>query len=179
MNMGAYTSNSLQKLVEKLMDKKKKIINEIDRSYKFTASISEDLEILKTENELDIKDCFDRINTINDTILKIKHAKNEFNSTYVMPINGITIDKAIIELAMLNEKKSILFRLSECKEKDRVVRPSGKEPEYEYITYNRKLAKSLYDLTFDRIQSIQEELNSINSNIVIEVDIDEGAISSL
>lgn len=177
--MKEYTSNSLQKLVTKLMDKKRKILNEINNSSTFVASISEDLEALRAENVLDIENRIVKIDFINSTILNIKHAKNCFNTTYRMPINGLTVDEAIIKLAMLNEEKSMLYRLNEYKAKERSVRSNGKEPEYTYTTFDREYTNKLYDKVFDEIQSIQEELNDINSSVFIEVDIDEEAIEKL
>lgn len=174
-----YTSNSLQKIISKLMDKKLRIINEISENSTFTASISEDLKTLAEENVLNLQDSINRIEFINSTILRIKHAKNQFNTTYMLPINKMTIDEAIIELAMLNEMKSKLGMLAKNKVKERCVRTGSKEPEYTYITYDKDYAEKTYDNVFDKIQSIQEELNDVNSNVMIKVDIDEDAISRL
>lgn len=174
-----YTSNSLQKLVTKLMDKKRRILNEINSSVTFTAAISEDLETLKAENKLDIEAYVTKIDFINDTILKIKHAKNVFNTTYVMPINGLTIDEAIVELAMLNEEKSLLGRMNDYKTKERASRMGSKEPEYTYTTFDKEYTKKMYDEVFDKIQSLQEELNDINSTVMFELELDEDEINSL
>lgn len=175
----AYTSNSLQKLVAKLMDKKRRMLQDIDKSSTFTASVSEDLNVLREENKLDIEDYMGKIEFINDTILRIKHAKNIFNTTYVMKKSNMTIDEAIVRIAMLNEQKSTLNSLNSYKSKERVLRSTSKEPEYTYTTYDKDYVREAYDRVFDEIQRIQEELNDINSTVTIEMNIDEEAINSL
>ena len=166
-----YTSNELQKKIDKLMDEKNKIQNLLLKNSEFTASISEDVEILKAENAFDLENAVNEIETYNAKIMKIKHAKNMFNSTYKLPC-GYTIDEAIIRMAMLYELKGRLNNLSTKKNKTRKSNTSMKEPEYIYATYDIEFAKEAYQALFDELQRIQNELNNVNATVQIEVDVD-------
>lgn len=166
-----YTSNELQKKIDKLMDEKNKIQGLLITNTEFIASISEDIETLKTENAFDIKETLQEIEAYDSKIMKIKHAKNMFNSTYKLPC-GYTIDEAIIRMAMLYELKGRLNNLSEKKNKTRKLNTSMKEPEYIYVTYDIEFAKEAYQALFDELQRIQNELNNVNATVQIEVDVD-------
>ena len=166
-----YTSNELQKKIDKLMDEKNKIQNLLLKNSEFTASISEDVEILKAENAFDLENAVNEIETYNAKIMKIKHAKNVFNSIYKLPC-GYTIDEAIIRTGIIYELKNRLYNLSVKKSKERKSNTTMREPEYIYTTYDISYAEDVYQKLFDEVQTIQNELNNINATVQIEVDVD-------
>ena len=47
-----------------------------------------------------------------------------------------------------------------------------REPEYVYATYDISFAKEAYQKLFDELQTIQNELNSVNATEQIEVDVE-------
>ena len=166
-----YTSNELQKKIDKLMDEKNKIQNLLLRNSEFTASISENVEALKKENAFDLEKTVNDIEAYNEKIMKIKHAKNVFNSTYKLPC-GYTIDEAIIRTGIIYELKNRLYNLSVKKSKERKSNTTMREPEYIYATYDISYAEKVYQKLFDEVQTIQNELNNVNATVQIEVDVD-------
>lgn len=166
-----YTSNELQKKLDKLIDERNKIQSMLSKNSEFTASISEDVEILKLENAFDLENTLNEIESYNSKIMKIKHAKNVFNSTFKLPC-GYTIDEAIIRMGILSGLKGKLNDLSMKKTKERKTNGMMREPEYVYATYDISFAKEAYQKLFDELQTIQNELNSVNATEQIEVDVE-------
>ena len=166
-----YTSNELQKKLDKLMDEKNKVQALLSKNTEFTASISEDVEVLKAENAFDLKETLNEIEAYNTKIMKIKHAKNVFNSTHRL-LCGYTIDEAIIRMNVLSGLKNKLNDLSMKKTKERKTNGMMREPEYVYATYDISFAKEAYQKLFDELQTIQNELNSVNATEQIEVDVE-------
>lgn len=166
-----YTSNELQKKLDKLTDERNKIQSMLSKNSEFTASISEDVEILKVENAFDLESTLNEIESYNSKIMKIKHAKNVFNSTFKLPC-GYTIDEAIIRMGILSGLKGKLNDLSMKKAKERKTNGMMREPEYVYATYDISFAKEAYQKLFDELQTIQNELNSVNATEQIEVDVE-------
>ena len=166
-----YTSNELQKKLDKLTDERNKIQSLLSKNSEFTASISEDVEILKVENVFDLESTLNEIESYNSKIMKIKHAKNVFNSTFKLPC-GYTIDEAIIRMGILSGLKGKLNDLSMKKAKERKTNGMMREPEYVYATYDISFAKESYQKLFDELQTIQNELNSVNATEQIEVDVE-------
>ena len=166
-----YTSNELQKKLDKLMDERNKIQKKKKKNAEFTSSISENVEVLKKENAFDLKKTLNEIEAYNTKIMKIKHAKNTFNSTYYLSC-GYTIDEAIIRMAMLSGLKNKLNDLSIKKSKERKTNGLMREPEYVYATYDIDFAKVAYQNVFDELQTIQNELNHVNATVPIEVDVE-------
>ena len=166
-----YTSNELQKKLDKLIDERNKIQALLSKNSEFTASISEDAEILKLENAFDLENTLNEIESYNSKIMKIKHAKNVFNSTFKLSC-GYTIDEAIIRMGILSGLKGKLNDLSMKKAKERKTNGMMREPEYVYATYDISFAKESYQKLFDELQTIQNELNSVNATEQIEVDVE-------
>ena len=166
-----YTSNDLQKKLDKLTDERNKIQSLLSKNSEFTASISENVEILKLENAFDLENTLNEIESYNSKIMKIKHAKNVFNSTFKLPC-GYTIDEAIIRMGILSGLKGKLNDLSMKKAKERKTNGMMREPEYVYATYDISFAKEAYQKLFDELQTIQNELNSVNATEQIEVDVE-------
>lgn len=166
-----YTSNELQKKLDKLTDERNKIQSLLSKNSEFTASISENVEILKLENAFDLESTLNEIESYNSKIMKIKHAKNVFNSTFKLPC-GYTIDEAIIRMGILSGLKGKLNDLSMKKAKERKTNGMMREPEYVYATYDISFAKEAYQKLFDELQTIQNELNNVNATEQIEVDVE-------
>lgn len=166
-----YTSNELQKKLDKLTDERNKIQSLLSKNSEFTASISENVEILKLENAFDLESTLNEIESYNSKIMKIKHAKNVFNSTFKLPC-GYTIDEAIIRMGILSGLINKLNDLSMKKAKERKTNGMMREPEYVYATYDISFAKEAYQKLFDELQTIQNELNSVNATEQIEVDVE-------
>lgn len=167
--MGKYTSNELQKVIKKLEYDKTTEVQMINQNSEFVASLNEDVNQLMAENKFNIQESVERIEIIDKKIMAIKHAKNIFNSTYKLPC-GLTIDEALIKIAMINSMLSRYRNLSEKKEKTRNKMTLSKEVEYVYTTYDINYMRKKSDEMFEELQTIQNELNSVNAYEYIEID---------
>ena len=122
----------------------------------------------------DFNESMQKVEDLNKKIMCIRHARNKFNIETKLK-NGMTVDQALIKLAMLNKCVEKIKNMSTRQEKSR-VRSSGfsarsNEIEYQYINYNLDDAKGKYEEIVDEIMNIQEELNLINTTLVFDVDI--------
>ena len=166
------TSDGANKLLKKLETEKQIVLNSIDDLSVYIAAVTEQPEELKPK--FDFCESMKRLEDLNDKIIRLRHARNMFNLATKLK-NGMTIDQALIKLAMLNKYVEKIKNMSTRQEKSR-VRSSGfsarsNEIEYQYINYNLDDAKGKYEEIVDEIMSIQEELNLINTTLVFDVDI--------
>lgn len=166
------TSDTANKLLKKLETEKQIVLNSIDDLSVYIAAVTEKPEELKPK--FDFNESMQKVEDLNKKIICIRHARNKFNIETKLK-NGITVDQALIKLAMLNKHVEKIKNMSTRQEKSR-VRSSGfsarsNEIEYQYINYNLDDAKGKYEEIVDEIMSIQEELNLINTTLVFDVDI--------
>lgn len=166
------TSDGANKLLKKLETEKQMVLNSIDDLSVYIAAVTERPEELKPK--FDFNESMQRLEDLNDKILRLRHARNMFNLATKLK-NGMTVDQALIKLAMLNKYVEKIKNISTRQEKSR-VRASGfssrsTEIEYQYVNYSLDDAKRKYEEIVDEIMSIQEELNLINTTLVFDVDI--------
>ena len=166
------TSDGANKLLKKLETEKQMVLNSIDDLSVYIAAVTEKPEELKPK--FDFNESMQKVEDLNKKIMCIRHARNKFNIETKLK-NGMTVDQALIKLAMLNKYVEKIKNMSTRQEKSR-VRSSGfsarsNEIEYQYINYNLDDAKGKYEEIVDEIMSIQEELNLINTTLVFDVDI--------
>lgn len=166
------TSDTANKLLKKLETEKQIVLNDIDNLSVYIAAVTEKPEELKPK--FDFGESMRKLEDLNDKIICIRHARNVFNLETKLK-NGMTVDQALIKLAMLNKYVEKMKNMSTRQEKSR-VRSSGfsarsNEIEYQYVNYSIDDAKEKYDEILNEIMSIQGELNLINTTLVFDVDI--------
>lgn len=138
-----------------------------------TACADEDVGYLRvvynfgvTQGELD---------SLNDEIVKLKHAINVFNTTTVLPGLGYTIDAALVRMKMLSEKKERLGAMKRVQPTTRL--PSmgyGKaKPEYRYRNYEAKDVEREYRKAEKELTDIQIALDKANLESRIDVDVSD------
>ena len=162
------TSDGANKLLKKLETEKQIVLNDIDNLSVYIAAVTEKPEELKPK--FDFCESMKRLEDLNDKIIRLRHARNMFNLATKLK-NGMTVDQALIKLAMLNKYVEKIKNMSTRQEKSRVFSARSTEIEYQYINYNLDDAKGKYEEIVDEIMSIQEELNLINTTLVFDVDI--------
>lgn len=167
------TSDSANKLLKKLEVEKQTILNEISDLSVYVAAVTENPEELKPE--FDFNKSMKDVEVLNRKMISIRHARNIFNSeTEIKP--GMTIDEALIKMAMLNKYANDIYRMSTRQPKSRVksigYSQQSKEIEYQYINYDVTDAKNKYEEITNEIADIQEKLNLVNTTQTFEVDID-------
>ena len=162
------TSDYAQKIIKKLEEEKSQLISNISNYSTFVVSILEgNPEELRPE--FDLKATVEKIEEIENKILKIKHAKNLFNANTKIDGTELTIDAALIRMAILNKNYK---RYMDMGNKQMKTRKSsyGDSVEYTYTNYDIAYAKELGESMYNELLSLQEKLNLINSTIAFEVE---------
>lgn len=165
------TSDGIDKLVKKLESDKKALMDSLESRGIFIAAVTEDVENLRPQ--FDFTQTVTKIENIENEILTLKHARNKFNNETVLEGVGLTIDKALVRMSVINRQKSVFERLSTRMPRERVNGFNKKEIEYSYTNYNIDDAKKKYDELTSELMQIKEALNLANSTLTIEVDIQE------
>lgn len=111
------------------------------------------------------------LDRLNGNIQAIKHAINQFNCSYVLPNLGITIDVALVEMAVLSRRVAVMNRMRGVPKKSRSNTFRSETVEYREPNYSLELANQLYDKMSNRLTEIQSALNLANVTNEIEVDL--------
>lgn len=157
------------KLIKQKMEAVRELLSIEQQTATTTACVDEQVDELR--NAYDFKATQEKIDKLNDDIIKIKHAINLFNTTYILPGLGYSIDMALVKMKMLSDKK---IRMGRMKAVRPVVRNGtgfgNTQPEYTYRNYEAEDAVAEYDKTVDELTKIQLALDEANLQAVIEID---------
>lgn len=166
------TPDAAQKLIKKYEEEKSLIQKNIDKFSTFVVAISEgDPEKLRPS--FDLKQSLEELHKINDTIIRIKHARNIFNTHTLIPDLKITIDEALIRMAMLTKEYNKYSAMGNRQEKERQFSLNrSQDIEYSYTNYDIQYAKEVGRKMYEEILFIQEKLNLVNSTYTFEVALD-------
>lgn len=163
------TSDYAQKMIKKLEEEKSVLRSDISKYSTYVVAISEgDPEELRPE--FDFKTTVEKIAEIEKQIMKIKHARNMFNATTMLNGTEMTVDEALIRMAVLNKTYKNYASMGNARQKER-SRSYGDTIEYTYTNYDIAYAKELGDSMYNELLEIQEKLNLLNSTIAFEVEI--------
>lgn len=169
------TSDEAQKLISKLRTKESDLNQSMSNLSTYVAAIVEDPNELRPD--FDFKSAVDEIENLDKNIIKIQHAKNQFNIVTVLPDLDMTIDEALVRLSHLNKMYSIYHRMASKQKKERnTSRLGNKDIEYIYTNYEPSDAKEIADKMLDEIHKIQKVLNYVNSTVSFDVDIEVALI---
>ena len=167
------TPDGAYKLILKLENDKKALVEKMGKVSTFVVAVSEgDPEELR--QDFDLKSTVEEIKKIEEKIIKIKHQRNLFNANTVLPETEMTIDEALVKMAVLNREYPRYVAMGSAESKERVVSfGSGKsEIEYRYTNYPIATAKKIGDQMYEELQRIQTELNRVNSTYIFEIPVD-------
>lgn len=89
-----YTSAQANKLLKKLNDEYSALLDKEQRSWDFRAAMGEDIESVRPA--YDYAKTQARLEELEGTIRRLKHAINLFNTTQVVDGFGITIDEMLV-----------------------------------------------------------------------------------
>lgn len=121
--------------------------------------------------EYDLESHQAELDRLNHNIETIKHAVNQFNCSYVLPNLGITIDVALVRMAVLNKRVCTLNSMRSTPKKSRSVSYRKDKPEYTEPNYDLALAGKMYEDMNNELISIQSALNLANITNEIEVEL--------
>lgn len=107
----------------------------------------------------------------DDKIVKLKHAINVFNCTTQLDGLDMTIDAALVRMAMLNNEKTKLNSMRMSQKKSRMTTLRGVS-EFTEINYAIEDAQTRYDEVSRELLAIQQALNIANLTKTFEIDIE-------
>ena len=165
------TSSEANKLLKKLAEKKRSIVDlEMKCSY-FVASIDENVDEVRPK--YNFEETQKEIKQLDDMIVRLKHAINLFNTKTTITVDGekYTIDQVLVKLPQLNESLKRYYSMKNRLPKERVknlVRSSS-VIEYDYTNYDIEDAEKAFNKTNDLITKFQLALNEVNATKTLEV----------
>lgn len=164
------TSAQANKLLNKLRDDLAYITTKEAQSRVFNAAVGEDIENVRPEYSYVNTQA--KIDILNTKIRKIKHAINVFNTTTVLPEQGITVDEALVLIPQLTKKKSKLNDMKSRLPRTRVNNFRGSNViDYEIVNYDISRVEEDYDAVAEQLSELQMALDTINSTETFELGI--------
>lgn len=120
--------------------------------------------------EYNFQDTQDKISEYTRQIVALKHAINQFNVSTTIAEIGLTIDGALVRMAILNNEKMRLDRMRNVQDMTRATTMRGIS-EYTKRNYEVEDVEKRYCEVCDEIMLIQQGINMANLVRTFEVDI--------
>ena len=158
-----YTSAQANKLLKKLNDEYSALLDKEQRSRDFRAAMDEDIESVRPA--YDYAKTQARLEELEGTIRRLKHAINRFNTTQVVDGFGITIDEMLVYIPQLTKRKSKLLEMKSRLPKERVEEQYGRQSniiDYTYTNYDLTAVEADYEKTSDELSRAQLALDTVN-----------------
>ena len=158
-----YTSAQANKLLKKLNDEYSALLHKEQRSRDFRAAMGEDIESVRPA--YDYAKTQARLEELEGTIRRLKHAINCFNTTQVVDGFGITIDEMLVYIPQLTKRKSKLLEMKSRLPKERVEEQYGRQSniiDYTYTNYYLAAVEADYEKTSDELSRAQLALDTVN-----------------
>lgn len=164
------TSAQANKLLNKLRDDLAYITTKEAQSRVFNAAVGEDTEAVRPRYDYDKTQA--TIDELDAKVRKVKHAINVFNTTTIIPEQGITIDEALVLIPQLTRKKSKLNDMKSRLPRTRVNNFRGSSIiDYEIVNYDISAVEEDYDAVVEQLSALQTALDLVNGTVTFELDI--------
>lgn len=167
-----YTSSEANKLLKKLNEEKRILLDNEARSSVFNAALGEDVESVRPAYSY--SETVGKLSELNSKIRKLKHLINVFNATTIVDGFDMTIDEMLIYIPQLTEDKNRLYGLSARLPKERrSVGGYGSNTviDYTYANYDVAKAEADYLAVCDLLARAQTALDVTNNSIIMEFDL--------
>lgn len=168
--MKTCTSAEANKLLKKLQDELNQVKTLETKASVFNAAAGEDVEELRPKYDYEATQ--KKLDEIEATIVRVKHAINVFNCTTEVPDFGFTIDQALVYLPQLSARKTKLLGMSTALERERTGNTWDKYIDYRITNYPIDKAKEDFNTVSDELSKLQMGLDKVNSTQVMVIDID-------
>ena len=165
------TSAQAAKMLRKYDDDMRVMLAVEGQSNTFVAAVGEDVESVRPK--YDYADTQKKLVDLENRIRAIKHAINVFNSTYVVPELGMTIDQILIYMPQLSRRREKLRSMKSVLPKTRVehMRSTSNIIDYRYANYDIPTVEKDYDEISDLIAKLQTALDTVNNTVEFDLDI--------
>ena len=163
------TPDGAQKLIRSLEEERKQLVEKINKLSTFVVAVSEgNPEELRPE--FDFTGTVREIDCIDEKIRKIKHSRNIFNTTTLLPEETITLDEALVLMSMLNKNYTYFVKLGNRQAKERQSNTFDNKIEYVYTNYDIQEVKNYGRTMYERMLELQSKINLVNSTYNFELD---------
>lgn len=166
------TSAQALKILRQLDDELRALQLKEENSSSFVAAIQEDVESVRPA--YNFKEMRDAQAEVECKIRKIKHARDVFNTTTIIPDFDITIDEMLLYLLQLNRQCEVLSKMRDAMPKVRVssgYSGGGNIIDYKYANYDIEEVGKYYTDISELLAKAQTALDLVNSTIKFEIDI--------
>lgn len=165
------TSAQAAKLLRQLNDELRALQLKEANSSSFVAAIQEDVESVRPA--YNFKEMRDAQAEVECKIRKVKHARDVFNTTTIIPDFDITIDEMLVYLPQLNRQCEVLSKMRDAMTKVRVSSgySGGNIIDYKYANYDIEEVGRHYAELSDTLAKAQTVLDLVNSTVEFEIDI--------
>ena len=165
------TSAQAAKILRKCDDDIRGILEIEDQSRCFIAAVGEDVESVRPV--YDYAETQAKLIGLENKIRVIKHALNVFNSTYIVPELGITIDQILVLMPQLSRRRDKLREMKSVLPKARVdhMRSTSNIIDYRYANYDIAAVEKDYDELCNRLAKLQTALDTVNNTVEFDLDI--------
>ena len=163
------TPDGAQKIIRSLEEERKQLVERINKLSTFVVAVSEgNPEELRPE--FDFTGTVREIDCIDEKIRKIKHSRNIFNTTTLLPEETITLDEALVLMSMLNKNYTYFVKLGNRQAKERQSNTFDNKIEYVYTNYDIQEVKNYGRTMYERMLELQSKINLVNSTYNFELD---------
>ena len=167
-----YTSAQANKLLKQLNDEFTALLDKETRSKEFRAAMGEDIDSVRplysyTETQ-------NRLEEIEHTIRRLKHAINHFNTTQMVDGFDMTIDEMLVYIPQLTKRKNKLLAMKSRLPKERVAEFYNRQSsiiDYTYANYDLAAVEEDYRKTSDTLSRAQLALDAVNQKGSFEFDL--------
>ena len=163
------TSAKANKLLKQMNEEYEALLEEEKNTSTFLAAMGEDPSALKPDYSYELTK--NRIIKLETEICRLKHAINIFNTTHKPEGFDMTVDEALIYIAMLSKKTAKLAemknRLPKAREISDIYSVNG-IIDYRYINYDRQAVKTDYELAYEELSRLQIALDVLNNTLEFE-----------
>lgn len=165
------TSAQAAKILRKYEDDMRSILDIESQSREFVAAVGEDIESVRPV--YDYAQTQAKLIELENKVRTVKHAINVFNSTYIVPDFGITVDQILVFMPQLSSRREKLRRMKSMLPKSRVEHMRGNSNiiDYRYANYDISAVEKDYDEISDKLARLQTALDTVNNTVEFELDI--------
>ena len=176
--MRTFTPATATKYIRVLEDEKVSLLQKERKRCVYRAATDEEPEI----PAYDYTATRERIAKIDATVRKVRHALHAHNVATELPVLGMTVDEALINLAQLSEERRTLDDMRTRQQKERAEsydytygrRRADQQRDvidYVYANYDVDQAERDYQEVYMRIIDLQSAIDYSNQTTSFEVEI--------
>jgi len=164
------TSDGAKKLLDKLNEERDMLKRRISDLSFYVAAVSENAAELAPE--FNFVEANQKLDQLNMTIAKIRHARNVFNTTTIVKDTVVTIDAVLIEMAMLEKDVSMFKAFATAQAKTRCNTYGSNDIEYKYANFDIETSQRIYEEKRETLAMLKQKLDYTNSTETFEIDLD-------